>query len=297
MTRVCREIFKAIHEGKWLSIEYKNKADRVTKYWIGIKSINLQDLSLIVDGLHLGELKTQELKIFINSILSATIIEGSYCKINKKLIEDINIDPAKYTGLFDQIPNLKILNYLVDCHRLDTTPYSCEYKLIHCFDGDRFENGKYQLNEEQFEEIVRAFQYQANSQDGKIRVKQLGLNAISVPVRQGLYVLAYHKLYLDVANRAIRVDKEITFCINGELRVKVVFENVKDLRYFSLYFWDEKYEEYEEFLFDNQNKTLILEEPPGLLRSVRYRRFRTLFNNDYVFYGSVEEHLTTETDE
>ena len=25
MNTVCRDIFKAIHEGKWISIEYKNK--------------------------------------------------------------------------------------------------------------------------------------------------------------------------------------------------------------------------------------------------------------------------------
>ena len=131
----------------------------------------------------------------------AAIVEGSYCEVNRKLVEDIKLNPTKYAGVFDQIPNLKILNYLVDCNRLDATPYSCEYKLIHCFDADRFENGKYQLDDDQFAEIVRAFQYQTNSEDGKIRVKQLGLNAISVPVRQGLYVLAYHKLHLDVANR------------------------------------------------------------------------------------------------
>ena len=212
MTSVCREIFKAIHEGKWLSIEYKNQTGKITKYWIGIKSLNLRDLSLIVDGLHLGELKVQQLKIFIKSILNAAIVEGSYCEVNRILVEDIKLNPTKYAGVFDQIPNLKILNYLVDCNRLDATPYSCEYKLIHCFDADRFENGKYQLDDDQFAEIVRAFQYQTNSEDGKIRVKQLGLNAISVPVRQGLYVLAYHKLHLDVANRMMRVDEDITFC-------------------------------------------------------------------------------------
>ena len=167
---------------------------------------------MIVDGLHLGELKVQQLKIFIKSILNAAIVEGSYCEVNRILVEDIKLNPTKYAGVFDQIPNLKILNYLVDCNRLDATPYSCEYKLIHCFDADRFENGKYQLDDDQFAEIVRAFQYQTNSEDGKIRVKHLGLNAISVPVRQGLYVLAYHKLHLDVANRMMRVDEDITFC-------------------------------------------------------------------------------------
>lgn len=220
MTSICRELFKAIHEGKWLSIEYKNKNGQITKYWIGIKSLVLHDRSLSVEGLHLGRLVVQELKIFIDSILSAKVIEGSYCKVNDKLVEDIKLNPHKYAGLFDQIPNLRILNYLHDCNRLDATPFSCEYRLIHCIDADRFENGSYILNKEQFAEIVQAFQYQANSQDGKIRIKQLGLNVISIPVKQGLYVLAYRKLHLDVTNHAMRADKTITFCrefdINGE---------------------------------------------------------------------------------
>ena len=40
MNTVCRDIFRAVHEGKWLSIEYKNGKNEITKYWIGIISIN-----------------------------------------------------------------------------------------------------------------------------------------------------------------------------------------------------------------------------------------------------------------
>ena len=35
-----RNIFRAIHERKWLSIEYKNGKEEITKYWIGIIDIN-----------------------------------------------------------------------------------------------------------------------------------------------------------------------------------------------------------------------------------------------------------------
>ena len=113
---------------------------------------------MVVDGLHLSQLKVQELKIFIDSILSAKIIEGSYCEIQRQLADDIKLNPSKYTGLFDQIPNLKILSYLTDCNKLDATPYSCDYRLVHCLDGDRFENGSCSLTDEQFAEIVKAFQ-------------------------------------------------------------------------------------------------------------------------------------------
>ena len=220
MNSVSREIFRAIHEGKWLSIEYRNKGDKVTKYWIGIKNIDPVNKRLLVDGLHLAMLTTAELNIYVDSIQQAAIVEGSYCPVNQDLIDDIALNPHKYTSLFEQIPNLKILNYLADCNRLDTTPYNCDYQLVRHFDGDCFQENEYILSEEQFREIVKAFQYEANSNDGKIHLKQLGLNVISIDCKEGLYILAYRKLRLDVKSRCMRLDDSLSFnhefSVNGE---------------------------------------------------------------------------------
>ena len=64
-------------------------------------------------------------------------MEGTYSTVNRRLVEEIVLQPDKYTGLFDNIPNLKILNYLSDYNRLDATPYSYEYALIRRLDGGR----------------------------------------------------------------------------------------------------------------------------------------------------------------
>ena len=233
MNGVCKQIFRAIHEGKWLSIEYRNKDDKVTKYWIGIKDIDLKYKRLIVDGLHLGELTIAELKIYIDSIQQASIVEGSYCPVNQDLVRDIMLNPNKYAGLFEQIPNLKILNYLSDCNKLDATPFNCEYRLVKHFDDECFSDGQCTLTEEQFGDIVKAFQYEANDNDEKIHVKQLGLNVISINCREGLYILAYRKLRLDVKNRCMRANEEITynreFTVNGEKLSISRFMEVDDL--------------------------------------------------------------------
>ena len=170
MNNICREIFRAIHEGKWLSIEYRNKDGLVTKYWIGIKDLDPVRKRLLVDGLHLVQLVTAELNIYVDSIQQAAIIDGSYCPVNRELVEDISLNPQKYTSLFEQIPNLKILNYLADCNRLDTTPYNCDYQLVKHFDGDCFQDGVYHLNNEQFRDIVKSFQYEANSHEEKSHI-------------------------------------------------------------------------------------------------------------------------------
>ena len=60
MNQICRDIFRAIHEGKWLKIEYRNRADQVTKYWIGIRDLDPRSRTMKVDGPHLGQLTIGE---------------------------------------------------------------------------------------------------------------------------------------------------------------------------------------------------------------------------------------------
>mgnify|MGYP000138055984 FL=1 len=49
MNSIHRDIFKAIHEGKWLKIEYLNKEGRHTNYWIGIRDLDPWNKTLKVD--------------------------------------------------------------------------------------------------------------------------------------------------------------------------------------------------------------------------------------------------------
>lgn len=218
MNTICRDIFRAVYEEKWISIEYKNGKEEITKYWVGIISINPIEKSMKVEGLHLSQYTTQELKIYVDSILSSSVIDGSYFKTDSRLKNDIQENPIKYQSLFHHAANLKILNYLVDCNKLDTTPYQTEYALISKFDGGCVRAGKYDLSPEQFKEIVTNFQYGAKKVF-TTKIKQLALNVMSVHTRQGLYVLAYRLLRLDVKHRTLRQEEEVSinteFTING----------------------------------------------------------------------------------
>lgn len=216
MNQICRDIFRAIHEGKWLKIEYRNKADQVTKYWIGIRDLDPRSRTMKVDGLHLGQLTIGEYdRIFIDSILSTEIIEGTYCHENKILVEDIEMHPERYKNIFDSSANLKILNYLEICNKLDTTPYITDYDLIHYIDRDRINCGMYQLTDQQFREVVAQFQYFSSREkrkSGSLKVKRLAINVLSINTNKGLYVLAYRNLNLDVKNHIFKPDEEITVC-------------------------------------------------------------------------------------
>lgn len=215
MNAVYRDIFQAIHEGKWLSIEYLNQEEKITKYWIGIRDIDVRRRVMSVDGLHLGQYTVADLNIRIDSIRSSQVVDGSYCPVNEKLVRDISINPHKYKALFDNVANLKILNYLEMCNRLDTRPYISDFELIKYLDREKLVGETYELSDEQFQKIVKSFQYrtsQPSRQDGSLRLQRLAMNILSVHVKEGLHVLAYRGLNLDIRKKALRPEEEVTVC-------------------------------------------------------------------------------------
>ena len=76
MNAVFRDIFRAIHEGKWISIEYLNREEQITKYWIGIRNLDVRNRTLSVEGLHLVKHTVEAFdKIKIDSIQNSRIID------------------------------------------------------------------------------------------------------------------------------------------------------------------------------------------------------------------------------
>ena len=225
MNNVTRSIFRAIHEGKWLSIEYKNQQTQQTKYWVAVKGLNPRTRTLTVDGLHLKLLTVQDLTIHIDRIQAAEVVDGSWCPVNETLVADIRDNPGKYTALFANSANLRVLDYLAACNRLDATPYQTNYSLIHAIDADRFDEGAedtIELGDDQFRELVQRFQRRVDDRRqnaARPSLPQLGLNLISINTNKGLYVLAYRPLRLDVRRRTLRADADPVICreftING----------------------------------------------------------------------------------
>lgn len=220
MNDICKEIFRGIHEGKWVSIRYHNKSNAITSYWIGIKDFDPFGGILDVCGLHLGLLRVQNFRIHMDSIVAASLVEGTYCEVNQNLIEDIATHPEKYQKYFSNSANLRILDYLAECNRLDATPYQCEYNLLQHFDEDCLLEPEYQLSHEQFKSIVEHFQIKSTESKKQIHIKQLCMNVMSIPTNRGLYVLAYRRLDLDVENCQLKAANTITVCknftLNGE---------------------------------------------------------------------------------
>ena len=215
MNHILQNIFRAIHEGRWLKIEYRNRENQITNYWIGIRDLNAAQRRLFVDGLHTGKYTLAPLEhVYIDSILSSEVIEGSYCEVNEQLVRDIYLHPHKYKNIFNHAANLKILNYLEMCNRLDCVPYYSDFELIRYLDRESFQEEFYELSDEQFRILVKYFQMKTEETrpDGRLTMQQLAMNVLSIHTNKGLYVLAYRSLRLDVKRRVLRPDEDITIC-------------------------------------------------------------------------------------
>ena len=213
MNSICKDIFRSIHEGKWLYIEYESKDSTRKKYWIAIHDINLEYKSLSVTGLHLGEFTTKDLTIYIEKIISSEIMDGTYYKTNIELTEDIEAFPQKYSSLFSNIANLKTLNYLSDCNKLSDLPkLNTQYKL----DSSKITKRTYKLDDDQFKYMVNSFKKRAESRKNKnnANILQIALNVLSIHTNKnnGLYVLAYREVRLDVEAKTLIAGNKIKIC-------------------------------------------------------------------------------------
>jgi hypothetical protein len=215
-----RDIFRAIHEQKWLSVEYRNKSGNTTHYWIGVNRIDPVRRSLDVDSLHLGTKETKRLPtIYLDGVTAASVLEGTYHRTPPDLLQAIEED-ERYEKVFGSVPNLRILDYYYDCVRLNETPFAREFSLLPRIDADSFQHGAVQLDDEQFGAVVRLMQADVKSAGPSRQVgtnKRIALNYLCLHMQKGLYVMAYRELRLDVRRRVLAIGRTVR--LNHEFRV------------------------------------------------------------------------------
>ena len=308
MRTVCKELFRAIHERCWLYIEYHNKKEENTKYWISVKELNPFNGSIVVDGMHLRSYEIKELKLSIDRITSAKVIEGTYAPVPESLIVDIRDNPEKYVSVFSDTVNLKILNYLDRCNRLDQTPYKTDAVLVDYLDDEILGKETLKLNPLQFDQMIKGFQKKTDKkQIDKLQMIQLGLNLLSINTHRGIYILAYQPLKLDVKNRTLKAEDDIEICseftIDGEKQSIRQFIDAEDLHLLNDF--KNNAEKIREIISQN-NQNVYVDDMPYLIEIARnplidlnyeYNGILDMYqNSDYVtepiraFFGELTSH-------
>ena len=216
--KIATELKKSIYHNCWLEVSYENKQGEKSKYWLDVLKI-FPSGKMIVDGFHLsGERAPTELIMYFDQIKSAKSVEHSYHKTHDELIKilDERIDQFKF--LKTERLNLNIFDYYADCNLYDTTPYQSKYKMIEGIDKCVIKPTGYDLDDSQFLAMLKEVKRQ-NKKDKRISniSRNVCINLLSIATNHGLYILAYKNLRLDIKNRRLVPDEEIT--INYEFLV------------------------------------------------------------------------------
>ena len=246
MENIGRILLKGIYQNSWVKIEYKNQSDEITHYMIGINDIDPFKKKIKCDSFNIAySNEVDERNIFFDSILSASLCEHTYHKTPEKLLEKL-LNREDYLFLNAISDREDLLDYYINCFKLDTVPYVSKYGMIPGIDKDTLIlNSEYQLSDEQFNVMAN----NAFFQDDKKKKKKekgtekyentLACNFISVVTKKGLYVLAYRQLCLDVSRKILVATGDII--INKEFCYDPDTKDVKNIESIHRYLPEEEY--------------------------------------------------------
>ena len=228
---IKNSIFQAIIHNKWLDISYVNKEKTTTFYFIGVKDIDVETGKIYCDIFNPH--KSAEVMmhgkrstfIFLDGIKTASILENSYYEPPQELLDKIKND--KRIGEYLEVVNFdnNILKYLSDCYRLDNDPFLKDVVMINGIDTHTlFENGKYQLDEDQFQSLLdRVFKRPKNEAEEINRYQTLAINKFSIDINDKQYVVAYRSLSLNFKDKTLKMSNKTSinksFLVTEEKKV------------------------------------------------------------------------------
>lgn len=206
-------LYQAILENKWVEIDYVNKNNEGTSFYIGIKDIDAKKNIITCDifnpfkseSLLNENLNKKDLRISYTGIKKAEVLEQSYYESPKLLIDAIEQNNLLKEYLeVEQFDN-NILHYLADAYQLDNDPYLKDTIMLPGVDLKSLaENKKYELDAKQFAIILEeVFKKERNDTSRIYRKQDLAINSFSIDINGKQYVVAYHKLGLNFKNKTL----------------------------------------------------------------------------------------------
>lgn len=222
-------IGKAIREGKYLNITYKNKNGEITPFWIAILDINAYD-ELKVNIFNVTKDKPLlNKKIFISSIQTAEILKFSHYDVTDELIKKIDEDESLQKYDFDRYDH-NVLNYYLECYKANNDPFLHRMHLIPNLDSNELINqNPYQLTDEQQKHIIKEIY---NNDYKTFYEYELALCEFSIDLEsRGKFVVAYRMLTYDPVEKELQIGIKIHFNSNFYINnVKYSLSYYTDLR-------------------------------------------------------------------
>lgn len=148
-------IGKAIREGKYLNITYRNKNGDTTAFWISILDINAKDEIWVNMFNVTKDEPILNKKIFISGIQSAEILRFSQYEVPENLIKKLENDESLNVYDFYRYDD-NILNYYLECYKANNDPFLHKGHLIPGIDLEELvKQNPYHLSYEQQKTFIK----------------------------------------------------------------------------------------------------------------------------------------------
>lgn len=247
--------------------------------WLGREQI------LRLGFLELSNRRVEFLRIITKSVVVSCLLKGDFQK-NMILGELTIVGKSNYfVDLWKTDTNELLAEKLPLHDGLFSIPYHSGSGLfkVNIFEDEEDDTGfglsNYFFVESIKQSLTNPFDLRGKSL--RIRCVKKGINSLFHMSFSGTYVIRHLERKLD-KNRNLYSGK--LFILSSPLPpidVTLEFPNLNQLQYAYLQFFD-GYDDVE-FLYDHHRKFLVKSEQRGLSRSVKYRRYESLFPEDYVY--------------
>ena len=218
---IKKAIVHAIKARRWLKIEYENRNNEITNYWIAIQDIDIDNQRLIVNAFNMTKVTNEssgliDTTISFNQIKEAQVIHNTTYHQSPVLIDKIESNLEALSWLEFDTYSENTLNYIYDCIVHEEPPYQKETALLRQIDQATLEklgkDGKYLLSIEQMADLVPklerlSIQYEKNIYE----ISTLAINYLSILTKKGLYVVAYKELAFNPYEKSLIASSEILF--------------------------------------------------------------------------------------
>ncbi|MCA0427440.1 MAG: DNA2/NAM7 family helicase [Bacteroidetes bacterium] len=200
---------KAVREGRYLAITYKNQENIITPFWIRILDILPND-RLKVDMFNVTkEEPLLNKKIYFSRIQSAEVLRFSHYEPGPYLLKKLESDPSlEPYGL--HVNHNRILTYYLECYRANCDPFLYQQYLIPGIDLHTLQaTNPYVLDSAQQKKLIAEI-YQNDYpryQDYELALCEFSIDLES----RGKFVVAYRKLSFDPVSRTLVVGNKVRF--------------------------------------------------------------------------------------
>ena len=209
---------QAIKDGQWVSIEYRNKNQNRTNFWISIQDVyekkETHDPMLQVQFYNPNlSSKVEKAKLYFNAILAATPLSFTRYDVPSSLRRKLAESAALFPWLEYDAYSDNILDYYMACRRLDNDPSQKEGDLLPGIDVERLlKEREVVLNPEQEKVLTQSIIEKYTKEQKKQKSEYDFIISVASIDRAGrVYVVCYHNLSFNPSTKKLLIDPELSF--------------------------------------------------------------------------------------